>query len=150
MFNENFEKIHENMLPGCFSAHGFLGSDKRKLVDILKADDLTVKGLSINHKAIADKMKYLTQAGKQGFGCTVIVDSIFEVTVEEYRGTIPCPYSDSHHAYKQNTQIKNLKTGKIISWTDLNIHMIEMHGFYEGVGSLFRIDPKDTIEILDL
>jgi hypothetical protein len=31
--------------------------------------------------------------------------------------------------------------GRTISWTDLNIHMIEAHGFFEGKGSFFRIEP---------
>lgn len=143
-------KVQENMKPGCFSAHGFLGEDKRSLADILEFDDQTVKRLGFTHVEIADRMDYLTYHGKAGLGSPVIIDSIYEIVVEDFRGLIPCPFSDSHHAHKQNTRVKNLSSGKIIYWTDLNIHMIREHGFYEGNGSAFRVEPSDITSILGM
>ncbi|MHC5179457.1 MAG: hypothetical protein ACYSOS_02915 [Planctomycetota bacterium] len=35
-----------------------------------------------------------------------------------------------------------------MSWTDLNIHMIAEHSFFEGTGAFFRIEPAEIISIL--
>jgi hypothetical protein len=51
---------------------------------------------------------------------------------------------------KENVRVVNKKTGEEIRWTALNIHMIKEHGFYEGKGSPFRIEPLDLIRVLEL
>jgi hypothetical protein len=33
-------------------------------------------------------------------------------------------------------------------WSDLNIHLIAKHGFFEGKGSAFRIEPKELISTI--
>jgi hypothetical protein len=43
---------------------------------------------------------------------------------------------------------KNLRTGKTIRWSLLGIHMIEEHGFFEGRGATFRLDPKELVNVV--
>lgn len=143
-----YDRIQLNMLHGKISSSGFLGNDERKLQDILNEDDLLVSAMGYSHKAIAQRMRYLTEQGKKGLGSPVIVDEIYEVTVEEHRGFIPCPFGDNFKSPKTNVFIKNLITSETIRWTELNIHMIEQHGFYEGKGSFFRIDPELLVNII--
>jgi len=146
--NPEYERIQANMVAGKISSSGFLGEDQRTLQDILHEDNLTVLKTGYSHEAIAQRMGYLTEQGKKGMGSPVIVDDIFEVTADDHRGFIPCPFGDNFKAPKTNVMVKNLITSDTIHWTELNIHMIEKHGFYEGKGSFFRIDPEELVKII--
>ena len=49
---------------------------------------------------------------------------------------------------KRVTTIKLTESGEAISWSDLNIHLIEEHGFFEGKGSAFRIEPGELVRVI--
>ena len=132
--------IENNMQPGTISAEGFLGEDTRDLTSIMRADRMNVAQLGLTHQMIADRLRQLTEAGKGGLGSPVQVGDL-EITVEDFRGRIFCPFRDRLSFGKRVTTCKHKKTGKVLRWSDLNIHMIEAHGFYEGYGSRFRINP---------
>ena len=51
---------------------------------------------------------------------------------------------------KVNTTVVNKRIGRTITYTDLHIHFIGDHGFYEGMGAPFRLEPEDLIEILEV
>jgi len=40
------------------------------------------------------------------------------------------------------------KSGQTIRWSDLNIHQIAEHSFFEGKSSAFRIEPKKMMKII--
>ncbi len=69
-----FDKIQQQMQKGVITLHGFLGDDKRKLVDILESDNLTVKNLRRTHEVIADRMEYFRKSGTEGLGEFITVD----------------------------------------------------------------------------
>ncbi len=143
------KKIQENLSPGAYSAEGFLGEDTRNLEDILKEDENTVKSMGLSHEQIAAGMKRYTDKGKENPGNPVReVDC--EIIVDDHRGYIPCPFSDNEKALKTNTRVFNKRLNRSVYWSDLNIHMIEKHGFYEGRGSRFRTGPEELVEILEL
>lgn len=145
-----FQRIQENMQPGKLTAHGFLGEDARNLADILAEDNAVVGKLGLTHEAIAARMRYFTGKGTDGLGNPVIVDEIYQVVVEDHRGIMPCPFSDNVKVDKRNTRVTNLKLNRDIHWSDLNIHMIEKHGFYEGRDAFFRVDPAAVAEVLGM
>jgi len=142
--------VEKNMRPGEISKSGFLGNDGRKLIDILLDDGQSVTALNLNHKILADRMEYLTEKGREGFGNPILVDGFLEVIVEDSRGTIACPFDHIGMYPKENVKVTNINTGESISWSALNIHMIREHGFYEGKGSPFRIEPLDLIRVLEI
>ncbi|HHU48653.1 MAG: hypothetical protein ACOYEH_08120 [Caldicoprobacterales bacterium] len=142
--------VEKNMMPGEISNSGFLGNDERKLVDILLDDGQAVTALQMNHQILANRMEDLTEKGRQGFGNPILVDGFLEVIVEDSRGTIACPFQHKGMYPKENVRVTNRNTGESISWTALNIHMIREHGFYEGKGSPFRVEPLDLIRILEI
>jgi len=43
-----------------------------------------------------------------------------------------------------------MDTGEEIRWTELQIHLIEAHGFYEGKGSVWRVSPSKLGRVLGL
>jgi hypothetical protein len=142
--------IQENMRPGVLTLHGFLGTDKRDLVEILEDDAAEVRRLGTTHQAIADRMKYLRDQGMRGLGEFIDVEPHFEVRVDSVRGGIPSPFGDAGLIRKTNTTVRNKALSREIVYTDVNIHLIGVHGFYEGRGSLFRMEPGELVEVLEV
>ena len=142
--------IEARMQPGLITRDGFLGSDRRSLAEILDEDGNSVVELGLTHARIADRMAYFTQAGKKGLGTTVTVDKDFEVRVETVRGQLPCPWGHKGLYPKRNVFLRNLQTGDDLLWTGLSVHLIAEHGFYEGRGSVFRVDPLAAKRALGL
>lgn len=143
-------KIQEKMKPGIITRDGFLGNDKRNLVDMLIDDDAEVKRMNITHSLIAERMLELRDAGMRGLGEFISVAPHFEVRVDSVRGKLPCPFGDPGVFPKTNITVRNLARNREITFTDLHIHMIGSHGFYEGKGFAFRLEPKELAETLEI
>ncbi len=141
------QMIENNMHQGVLATYGFLGSDTRSLADVLQADQIAVHDLGTDHRALATKMRSFTAAGLKALGVPVTVNRLYQVTVEEFKGSIPCPFGDNYQARKVLTQVSS--PTKTLYWSDLNLHMIEEHGFYEGIGARYRIDPRAIAELLE-
>ncbi len=144
------QKAQQNMRPGVITRDGFLGKDTRNLIDILIDDEAEVQRLGVTHSDIAERMIELRDAGMRGLGEFINVEPHYEVRVDSVRGKLPCPFGDPGIFPKTNTTVRNLKKGREITYTDLNIHMIMAHGFYEGRGSGFRLEPSDLVEVLEV
>ena len=144
------QKIQENMRPGVITLTGFLGTDTRNLADILIDDEAAVRRAGRTHADIAARMMELRDMGTVGLGEFVFVDPHFDIRVESVRGRLPCPFGDPGIFPKTNITVRNTARKREITFTDLHIHMIQAHGFYEGRGSLFRLDPLDLIDILEV
>jgi len=143
-------EIQEKMKPGVIVRDGFLGADARNLVDILIEDEGEVTRLGLVHQEIARRMIELRDGGAAGLGELIDVPPHFEVRVDSVRGRLPCPFGDPGIFPKTNTTVKNTRSGRELTYTDLHIHMIGSHGFYEGRGSLFRLEPRDLVEVLEV
>ncbi len=143
-------RVQREMRPGVITQDGFLGTDRRSLQEILDADDAAVQRLNLTHEAIAARMCELRDAGEKGLGETIEVPPHFEIRVDSVRGKLPCPFMGGAIVQKLNTTVRNTRLDREVTYTDLNIHMIREHGFYEGHGSLFRMAPEDLAEILEM
>jgi len=141
--------IQGKMAPGVITRDGFLGGDRRNLVDILTTDDGQARRLGYRHQDIALRMVELRDAGMAGLGEFLDVEPHFEVRVDSVRGKLPCPFGDPGIFQKTNTTVRNKRLGREITYTDLHIHMIGSHGFYEGQGSPFRLEPAELAEVLE-
>jgi len=132
------------MEPGVVSLHGFLGQDQRSLEEILKEDDELVRTLGSSHKALAEFMRRWTDVALTGFGSPVRRGSI-EAVIREVRGTMACPFGDRSDFRKGEICLTDLESGERIVWTPLQIHMVGEHGFYEGKGSPYRLEPEELL-----
>jgi len=144
------EDVQKEMLPGVITRDGFLGSDPRTLEAILQDDNETVRGLGLTHALIAAKMRALMQAGLRGLGTWVAVAPHFVVLVDSVRGVLPCPFLHEGTFPKTRVTVKNTRLGREITFTELNVHLIEAHGFYEGQGAPFRLDPPTLAQVLEI
>ncbi len=144
------KQVQEKMKPGIITRDGFLGTDARNLIDILVEDDALVKRMNLDHQSIAQRMIELRDTGLRGLGDFISVEPHYEIRVDSVRGKLPCPFGDPGIFPKTNTIVRNLEKNREITYTDLNIHLIMAHGFYEGRGSPFRLEPDDLAQILDI
>lgn len=144
------KKAEENMKPGVITLDGFLGTDRRPLVDILIEDEAEVQRLKVSHKLIAARMAHFFEAGKAGLGEFTSVDPHFEVQVSSVRGKLPCPFGDPGLIPKTNVVVRNQRLNRTITYTEFHIHLVADHGFYEGKGATFRLDPRDLVETLEV
>ncbi len=144
------DRIQGNMHAGVLTAGGFLGDETRLLIEILDEDAARVRRLGLTHEAIAARMRELRQAGAQGLGDDIAVPPHFEVRVESVRGKLACPFDHRGLYQKTNIVVQNRALGRGVAFTDLSIHMISRHGFYEGRGSPFRLDPETLATVLEI
>lgn len=144
------QQAQQNMQPGIISMQGFLGSDPRDLIQIIDEDKSTIEELNLSCDQIAKKMEYFREQGNKGLGDFIKVDPHFAVKVDSVRGKLRCPFEDPGLIPKTNITVKNLNLNTEITYTDMNIHCIGKHGFFEGKGSFFRLDPKQLVEILEI
>ena len=143
-------RIEHNMRPMCLCQSGFMGYERRKLIEVLTDDQGTVNSLGLSHEIIARRLKEIADEARDGWGDPVRVDEKFEVEVNEVRGKIPCPWPHSGLYRKTHIILEKVETGETLVWSDLAIHLIEAHGFYQGRGSPYRLEPADVKRILEL
>ena len=144
------DTVQNQMRPGAITRDGMLGEDRRKLCDILEADAAAVSRLGLTHAGIAARMRALRDAGAGGLGSPVRVLDHFEVRVDGARGSLPCPFAHPGMYPKEFVEVRNLRSGEQAMFTELNIHLIEAHGFYEGLGSAYRQEPEALARVLEL
>ncbi len=145
----DMDRHQQNMRPGAITLRGMLGDDTRNLDGILAADAAAVRRLNTTHAAIADRMQELRDAGAAGLGTAVKVLDHFDVRVDTVRGKLPCPFEDGVFQ-KSFVEVENRRTGRAIQFTDLHIHMIREHGFYEGQGATYRVSPATLVDVLEV
>ncbi len=143
------KKLEEMLRSTRLVAGGFMGTDPRHPVEVIEHDLAVLEDLGVTTGQLAQYMRELTELAKPRLG-TWIDDTFGKLRVksEDFKGVLVCPWPHPGFYEKRITTAEHLRTGKQISWTDLNIHMIEEHGFFEGKGAFFRIEPKEIVDIL--
>lgn len=134
--------------PSKFSAEGFMGTDTRSVWEIIDTDATAMEKLGRTNEEVAQRMQELTDIGKPALEEWIEVGENLKVKVEDHRGAIPCPWPHHVRCVKRITTVVHKQTGKTIRWSDLNIHLIKEHGFFEGRGAPFRLEPRDLIETI--
>ena len=91
----------------------------------------------------------LRDEGKRGLGLPTAVEPHFEVQVESVRGRLPSPFGGRGLFSKTMTFVTHTALNETVQYSDLQIHLIAAHGFYQGVGSPFRLDPEMLVRVLE-
>ncbi len=140
--------IYDNFKPGKITKDGFLGHDTRHIHEIIEEDLRTLARLGVTKEQIADRLQYFIEEGKKGLE-TMIDLGDFTTQVSWHRGMLPSPFGGPKRLYhKIVATVGNKKLQKEITYSQLNVHMIRDHGFFEGKGSIFRLEPEEIVEIL--
>lgn len=139
--------IQKDMEPGRLTLDGYLGHDTRTVEQIIDADRMVLEDLGYTAMDLGKIMRRITRAGMEAIEEPIEFDG-YEVEVTEYMGWIGCPFKDHRKAGKRITDVTDLATGEHLSWTDIGIHLIRDHGFFQGEGSYFRLDPARLVRFL--
>lgn len=143
------KKLDEMLRSSALVAGGFMGDDQRSVFEVIEADAATLRERGVNAAMLAQRMRELTETAKQGLGTWVDADGgAMRVMSEEYKGILVCPWGHTGHFDKRIIIAERPATAQTLSWTDLNVHLIEAHGFFEGKGSAFRVEPEQAVRIL--
>lgn len=143
------DRVQARMQPGVLTLNGFLGSDGRRLADILAADGAVVHSHGVTHRQLAARLDELTRRGRDLMEGEVELDGTYAVRVRDDRGVMPSPWGDGNFG-KGEVEMRHLPSGKTFRWNELTLHLVRMHGFYGGHGSEYRLEPNDLIHILGI
>ena len=143
------KKLEEVLRSTHLVAGGFMGTDSRHPIEIIEQDIGALEDLGVTAIQVADRMRELTELAKPRLGNWIdYAYGKLRVKSEDYKGMLVCPWPHPGAFEKRITTVEHLETGRQVSWTDLNIHMIAEHGFFEGKGAFFRVEPTDIVSIL--
>ena len=129
-------------------AGGFLGKDMRPVDEIIEADHAALARTGHTLEEVAERMTAITAAAEKGLGTTVTIDDRTRARMLEAKGSMPCPWPHPGHYRKGVVEVTRTDTGESVSWSPLHLHMIGMHGFFEGRGARLRVDPETLARIL--
>ena len=125
-----------------------MGDDSRSFNEVIDADASQVSNLGYTMEKIAARMQEITDIAKTGLGNWVKVDDKLKAVAEEAKGSLTCPWPHPGRYVKRVTTVERRNSGETIRWSDLNIHLIAKHGFFEGRGAAFRIEPEKLINVI--
>lgn len=140
---KNFRIVEERMNPGIWEDKFFL-HENQSIYKIIDHDLNILDCLCITNIQIVDKLESIIY-GEQDkkFRVFPYVDSIFST----------CPFStEFHERYEKilHYNITNLETNESLNIAELQIHLIREHGFFGGLETRMRLEPRYLINFLDL
>ncbi|MCE5186830.1 MAG: hypothetical protein LLF76_11965 [Planctomycetaceae bacterium] len=144
------KRLEETLRSSQMVAGGFMGTDPRRPLEVIEDDEDLLDKLKLSIHTLGRRMHELTDLAIPQMGNWIDDprQSRLRVKADDYNGSLVCPWPHPGSYQKRITTVKDKNTGRIVSWTDLNIHMIEAHGFFEGKGAFFRIEPAQIAAIL--
>jgi hypothetical protein len=138
----------KNFAASKFSGDGFMGSDQRPLDEIIADDERTIEQTAFSRDALAAALETAYMKTRNALGAVVAIAPDVTGTFEESRGRIPCPFRGCGVFEKGEAIISSSEAPVPLIITSLGIHLIKNHGFFQGRGSRFRIDPVEAAKIL--
>jgi hypothetical protein len=142
------QKLEAVLRSSKLVAGGFMGTDKRSLSEIIEADVAQISRLGFTAKQIAARMQEITDIAKAALGNWIDLRERRRARVDEAKGIIVCPWPHPGRFAKRVTIVNLIESDETIHWSDLNIHLIAEHSFFEGKGSTFRIEPDILTKII--
>lgn len=143
--------LRDRLEPGALSIEGFLGHDERPLADIVAADTTEVEAAGLTVEKLGKFLETLHITADQGWeGRVPMFDGKITVRSDETLGQIPCPFGCGAHCHKGEIAVKYGSGNDLLRFTPLDAHLIALHGFFQGKGSRYRIEPSCLIALCRL
>jgi len=147
----NEQRIMELLAPGALCRDGFLGDDRRGLAEILDTDRAAVEALGLTHRDIARALDAACRAAIAGLESPVhLPGGNLVAQFHDAMGVIPSPWGEGKLFAKGEVVVADPATGERLVYTPLSVHLIGEHGFYQGRGSPYRIEPAKVARMFGL
>ena len=140
----------ERLGPTCFSGTGFLGRDTRDWEEIIAADAAILERLGLDRAIIFRALRQAYASALEAGGDPVEVAPKVLAVCLECRGRIPSPFPGGGTFSKHQVRVEGETGGAVFVITELGLHLIDRHGFFQGLGSPFRIDPAQAARVFRL
>lgn len=144
------QRVVERMAPGVLCGEGFLGDTHRDLDDILLTDAAEVEALGLTHQQIATALHEILDAAIAAMGRPTPVRGGLTAAWHEAMGRIPSPWPGEGVFPKGEVELTDPSTGRSLRFAPLSVHLIDRHGFYQGRGSRYRLEPAGLARLLDI
>ncbi len=174
---DQVSRVEGRMRPGKNSVEGFL-SMTESLRSIVEKDSKVLGTHGVTHEQVAERLEFLMRQamGYYGFGpCKdnrrfykpgrrMVVGGRFSLDVDLSNGLQECPFSGPSAdlppfpflvpglccgSGNREISVINLAAGIGFRYTDLAIHLIRDHHFFEG-HTRWRVEPEDAMRVLEL
>jgi hypothetical protein len=136
--------------PSRYSAQGFLGTDGRRPEDIIRDDEATLKKLGVEKSRLVEALRSASAAAEKALGAPVAVSDGVTAESRDWRGRTPSPFPSEGTFSKGETVFTDEKTGDSFFVSPLSLHLIDKHGFFQGKGSPYRVEPDIAARMLGL
>jgi hypothetical protein len=133
-----------------FSGEGFLGTDHRPVEDIIADDMRTLEHLDVSLEDLAAALHDAYEKTRHNLGAQTEIRPGINGVFYESMGRIPSPFRGDGVFEKGEAVLKDEESGEQLIITSLGIALIEKHGFFQGHGSRYRIDPAKAVQLLGL
>lgn len=135
--------------PGVLSSEGFLGHDERAIATIVADDQARLEAAGLSIPEAADILERVVTAAEAALETPVkLFGGHVTAQLVEAMGRLPCPFACGFRAHKGIVTIT--VEGDIWQFTPLAAHLLRAHGFLQGVGSPYRLDPDRLITLVRL
>jgi hypothetical protein len=141
-------RVVERMAPGVLCRDGFLGTDPRPLEEVLDADRSAVAALGTSHEALAARLQAVYDQARAALGRPVEIRPGLTAVFHEVMGRIPSPWPGDGVFPKGDVELTGAASAAPLRFTALSIALIRAHGFYQGAGSPYRLDPARLAAVL--
>jgi hypothetical protein len=136
-----------SLKPSTLSSEGFLGSDARPFEEIIADDKRTLDRLGISALRMAAALESVYRRARDNLGAAVDLGSGRRAVFHESMGRIPSPLGGGLFE-KGEAVVTDAQGNELLRITALSIHLVREHGFFQGRGAHFRIDPEKAAEVL--
>jgi hypothetical protein len=142
------QTIRSHLEPGALSIEGFLGHDNRAIDEIIATDMGEVEAAGLTLDELGAFLESLHITADEGWeGRVPMFDGKISVRSDETLGQIPCPFTCGAHCHKAVIGVKDGSGKDLLHFTPLDAHLIRAHGFFQGKGSAYRIEPANLIAL---
>jgi hypothetical protein len=151
-------ELEARMRPGNYSQTGFLG-EKESLVEVLRHDAQELAELGLEASELSARLGQLLEAALISRQ-TVTRVGHHNVRIRRYKGFQICPFAPEPfenpcpgggaRLASIDWDISNNRRSSRLSGPGLLVHLVGVHGFFEGLESPYRVAPRALAELLDL
>lgn len=132
-----------------FSGEGFLGTDHRPVDEIVAADLHALAQLGVSKEALLAALRDAYEKARAALGGEVEIRPGVTAVAHESMGRIPSPFRGDG-VFEKGDVVLTAAAGEQLVLTALGLAMIEKHGFFQGRGSRYRVEPARAAALLGL
>ena len=132
-----------------FSGEGFLGTDHRTVDEIIAEDRRTLERLGLPRERLLAALRDVFDKARAELGGEIPVRPGVVAVAHESMGRIPSPFRGDG-VFEKGDVVLRSASGEELVLTALGLSMIEKHGFFQGRGSRYRVDPARAAALLGL